>query len=91
MKVFIWLTVALSLLLTGCRSPQRCAVIEVPCLKQAPPAPVQPTSERPCAQIVQAILGTGESDEVRAARLRLAAAIVVVGGQIALEIIKASN
>ena len=91
MKVFIWLTVALTLLLTGCRSPHRCAVIEVPCFKQATLQPVQPTSERPAAQIVQAIFGTGESDEVRAARLRLAAAIVVVGGQIAFEIIKANN
>ena len=91
MKVFIWLTVALSLLLTGCRSPQRCAVIEVPCFKHVATEPAQPASERPCAQVVQAILGTGESDEARAARLRLAAAIVVVVGEIALEIIKANN
>ena len=91
MKVFIWLAVALTLLLTGCRSPQRCAVIEVPCLRQAPLPPAQAAPERPGAQIVQAIFGVGESDDVRAARLRLVTAIVVVGGQIAFEIIKASN
>ena len=87
-KVFL-VALALVVLLSGCRAPHRCVEIQGCRNWQAPVQPDDSAPERPAAAFVQALLG--DSDEVRSARLKLAAAIILVGGEIALEILKSHH
>ena len=88
MRVAVLFTVlAFVLTSVGCASHQRCEQFELCYKVQAPP--IQSVSERIEQPIWQELFSP--SNEVRAARLRLLAAIVLIGGEIALEVIKASN
>ena len=88
MRVALICLATLGLLASGCASHQRRAPIcELGCQKtQLAPVIVQPCE--PCANPFWQQVFAPPSDEVRAARLRLAAAIVVVAGEIVFEIIR---
>lgn len=87
MRVALLVLAMIGLLSSGCASQQRRAPLcEMGFLKTHPPqTEVQPCE--PCSPTVWQQM-FAPSDEVRAARLRLAAAIIVVAGEIVFEIIK---
>ena len=86
--VVLFLAVLVSVLLSGCSHHRECVHTELCYKVQAPPADYC-APEVASPSMWQAIFEP--TPEIRSARLKLAAAVVLIAGEIALEVIKAHH
>lgn len=89
MRVALLVLALFGVFSSGCASRQGCVRYE-PCFGTSVPAP-RAQAPLPPEQESFWRLFCAPSDDVRAARLKLAAAIILISGEVALEIIKAQR
>lgn len=90
LRILFLVGALLALTVSGCASAQRCCERRVTCcFKQQAPADSEDVEKLSEHTVLREIFFP--SDEVRAARLRFAAAIIVVAAEIGIEIYKAQR